>query len=643
MIKVMGKALLVVGLVIHAFCAYGADMAVVVGVSDYKHLPTQNAPMSGKSPTYLRDLRFADKDARRFAKTLVDTCKFKKENVFVFTSKPEKSEQLATWRLIDATLSQKAPQILSSAAGSNDKIVFYFSGHGLEPDNGPGLLLQDWQPGKGASVTASALVERLTEFRVGLKWLVLDMCRTGGLESTEASRKPYLPSTVDRTLAVFFSCVRGQSFEDPERGGVFTYYLCSSLQDEGRDRKGTVTLGSLFAAVDAQMRRETTPVTAGTSSEMGANQVGGTYPVLTYDIDGQRPDWPMRYPEAEQVILAKLTPPDPDAYDSWKVYDRDGRKAVDSKDLQEALRCFEKARDALPSNAVCWYWVGFLADELQQLAKAEEMYRKAIEVDPTHVPSLASLAYLVGERNRAEGVVLYRRALAVDSLNPICLYNLACYSTPQNIADLYGKTLSKAEAQGIADAKVLYEKLLQMYPNHIQALNNLGCIFLIERRFDEAERFFLRGKECNPKDTTILGNLGAMYAKQFKIPRSVSAFKELLEVEPRNALANANLGLVLMSGMNYREAGEYYVRAVQADPGIIVKFERQVRATMALMWNDPLPVATLASVLAEIPARRSEAIELAQKAKALGMKPSEHPVFKKLGIDEAQEGVKVLR
>src|SRR5690242_5306488 len=76
--------------------ALANDVAVIVGVSDYT------------DPT-ITDLKFADEDARLFAKTLVSYMGFRKKDVVVLTSKPDpaKGELLASAQNITASL-QKA-------------------------------------------------------------------------------------------------------------------------------------------------------------------------------------------------------------------------------------------------------------------------------------------------------------------------------------------------------------------------------------------------------------------------------------------------------------------------------------------------------------------------------------------------------
>src|SRR6187399_1811246 len=66
--------------------AIAQDVAIVVGVSDYKAFKdTDNG-----------DLRFADEDARLFSKTAIAWMGFKKENVIVLTSHPVGDERQAT-------------------------------------------------------------------------------------------------------------------------------------------------------------------------------------------------------------------------------------------------------------------------------------------------------------------------------------------------------------------------------------------------------------------------------------------------------------------------------------------------------------------------------------------------------------------
>ena len=63
----------------------------------------------------------------------------------------------------------------------------------------------------------------------------------------------------------------------------------------------------------------------------------------------------------------------------------------------------------------------------------------------------------------------------------------------------------------IVDAKNIYEKILEVKPDHFLALGNLGIIFSQLKKFNEAIELFIKTLKINPKYAEGYNNLGNAY------------------------------------------------------------------------------------------------------------------------------------
>jgi tetratricopeptide (TPR) repeat protein len=103
--------------------------------------------------------------------------------------------------------------------------------------------------------------------------------------------------------------------------------------------------------------------------------------------------------------------------------------ALERKDVEEALRAYEKAIAADPSFLDARINLGLLLHQSGRLAKAERAYRDAIIAcgrDPTLLYNLGVLLEDMGRKRDA--VEAYRAALRGDPAFADCHYNLALLS-----------------------------------------------------------------------------------------------------------------------------------------------------------------------------------------------------------------------
>ncbi|CCH00671.1 peptidase C14 caspase catalytic subunit P20 [Fibrella aestuarina BUZ 2] len=218
--------------------AQGQTYAVVVGIADYKALTYQTG-----------DLRYADQDARRVAAFLAS----------------RGGGQVAPARLRLLTNQQATGAGIRSAmklftqAKPTDRIVLYFSGHGLTDSFVP----YDVRPDDPASLLTYADIK--AAFRAsaaGVKLCIADACLSGNLtrpvqptaQSAKATRMTASGTNVAMLLA---SRSTQMAVEDKQLlAGTFTYFLLKGLQGEANsDRDNVLTIKELHDYVVPRVRK----------------------------------------------------------------------------------------------------------------------------------------------------------------------------------------------------------------------------------------------------------------------------------------------------------------------------------------------------------------------------------------------------
>lgn len=212
--------------------------AVVVGIARYH---------------YLQGLTFPAADARRFARYLRNEA-----------SLPVPSHQLTV--LIDSQATRVA--ILTALrrqfqrADSNDRVIFYFSGHGHQAYFCP----VEVDPLDDATLLSHAEIKQcFLGSAASHKLMIADACDAGAMArlSGAASQPQDPPTTAPPealTLAVLLSCQpQEQSWEHSDlQQGVFSYYLMQALSGNpqlDRDGDQVLSIEELYHFVYHQTRQ----------------------------------------------------------------------------------------------------------------------------------------------------------------------------------------------------------------------------------------------------------------------------------------------------------------------------------------------------------------------------------------------------
>src|SRR5262249_2156251 len=83
---------------------------------------------------------------------------------------------------------------------------------------------------------------------------------------------------------------------------------------------------------------------------------------------------------------------------------------------------------------------------------------------------------------------------------------------------------------------------------------------------DDAERYYRRVLELQPRHADALNNLGNIYGTRGDIPRAIEHYDAGLGVQPEHPLFHACRAWALARGTRYREALAAATRSIEIDP-----------------------------------------------------------------------------
>jgi tetratricopeptide (TPR) repeat protein len=199
----------------------------------------------------------------------------------------------------------------------------------------------------------------------------------------------------------------------------------------------------------------------------------------------------------------------------------------------EALTYFMRHLDMVSDDQQTLIQIGKCYAELGRFSDAEAVLRRSLAITDDAV-GFYNLGYVLEQLERpAEAERQYERALALNS-------GLA--SAHNNL----GTALARRGR--FVEAIVHLTEVVRLDPGSADARNNLGGILLQRQRIEGASLQFRSALELNPEHADAHANLGAALAQQGLFDEAIRHFDEALRIDPRHAAARANRQSVLAHG-----------------------------------------------------------------------------------------------
>jgi Tfp pilus assembly protein PilF len=150
---------------------------------------------------------------------------------------------------------------------------------------------------------------------------------------------------------------------------------------------------------------------------------------------------------------------------------------------------YEKAIGFNSGAAYLLFNAAQAADKLDDAAKAERYYRKALTTDPKSADAANGLGLLLAKQ---------------------------------------GKT---------SEAKALFQQAIELRPNYGPAINNLGVLYINAGQIGDAVAAFEYGLGVAPEEDILYLNLGRIYARQGQNGKAREVMQRLLSRKPGDATA----------------------------------------------------------------------------------------------------------
>ena len=97
--------------------------------------------------------------------------------------------------------------------------------------------------------------------------------------------------------------------------------------------------------------------------------------------------------------------------------------------------------------------------------------------------------------------------------------------------ELYEKAGLVHKTGHLQEARQLYEETLRTNPGHVEALNNLGVIYICEKKYHAAYNNFKKAVRLRPRYVDSYYNLACLHALRGEIPESLAHFRKSVSLD----------------------------------------------------------------------------------------------------------------
>jgi len=213
-----------------------------------------------------------------------------------------------------------------------------------------------------------------------------------------------------------------------------------------------------------------------------------------------------------------------------------------------------------------------------RLARAEELYRQILAINPNHVDSLHFLGLIAHQVGRIDVAInLIGRAIELNGAVPefhnniggayhisgkldkaISHFRRALALNPDFVEAHFnlGKALY---VQGdINEAIEQYQRVITIRPDHVDAYNNLASTLYECGKYDQAIVHYQRALSLEPSNSEVVYNLGLVLRAQGHLDEAVTQYRRAVALRPDFAEAHTNIGQALLLSGRFEEGWTEY-------------------------------------------------------------------------------------
>jgi len=252
----------------------------------------------------------------------------------------------------------------------------------------------------------------------------------------------------------------------------------------------------------------------------------------------------------------------------WPVFHYLGIAFIQKREYRTALELLHRSVEEGASEPETWHSISICHFHLSDFDKAEELEKRALDLDPDFYKGWLHLGSI------------YRAQARLDEALK-CFYKAnQLNKKSEGVAFQIGEIF---QAQGnMAKALEMYQITLKMDRSHSRAWIAKAEVLQAMGRFEEAEESLYTVLEENPRHVPARVTLGELYKYQGNYDKAITLYERLLDEHPGVGGIRSNYALCLQDLGRFDESEANYLKAFKDQPEI---FQSLSNYLMGLHYN----------------------------------------------------------
>ncbi|WP_372605179.1 tetratricopeptide repeat protein [Actibacterium sp.] len=249
------------------------------------------------------------------------------------------------------------------------------------------------------------------------------------------------------------------------------------------------------------------------------------------------------------------------------------RDCAAAGNIAEARRMYELILNQFPNSTAAKQGLASLGvaipEQRAALAKVLEDLDKKIQTGLA-APQIVQIRELAKQFWLEPGVqyaLCHAEAYSGDAAASLTAIEAACRLSPETGRYHKARADLLRTHHRIEDAIAAYHRALELLPEDMGLLNNLGVTYIATRNYAEAIPCFERMLAINPASAPALNNLAVVAHDSARFEDCIGYAERALAADPGYVAALNNLGNARMALSRFDEAAEAYDRALVHEPG----------------------------------------------------------------------------
>jgi len=206
--------------------------------------------------------------------------------------------------------------------------------------------------------------------------------------------------------------------------------------------------------------------------------------------------------------------------------------------------------------------IGIFYFKLKDLNNALKYYQLSLSFKPDYIEPYNNIGNLYLEKNEYEkSYSFFSKSLKlIQSLQESEFKRNIYSNTMLNIGNLLFKQKNYEEA------KKYNEEVLELDPNNVLALSNMGACLSFLGKDDDAVKVLEKSLKIDNKNILALNNLSSIYSRNNKYESGITIGEKMVEYFPNDERSYKSLAKIYLKLENKQKAKEYYTKVLQLNP-----------------------------------------------------------------------------